>query len=133
MDSKKPFRITNYVGFIIFPDLKDYESIDEEIISSYEKSPVEAKKIKMDAKDTHYSLIWDFVGEGSLYGGNFKCFLYNDKKIAGHFHYVKEANMESESVNGTYTMYADKIKVNGVAYLNNVKQYGIYMYLETKK
>lgn len=118
---------------MIFTDLWDSIPPADEDIDGFHHYPVEVKKFKRDPADRHYTLIWDFPGDDNNWPGSYKCFLYEDKRILGHFHYVKEAKMDDEKVDGTYTMYADKLRVHGHFIADGEKCGGLHMFLTTKK
>lgn len=118
-------------GFMFFPDLAEMQDFDAGLMCEiYDGIEVEARIIS-DPKTDNLIFLCDLHNTDTDWGGNFRCFLYNDKKMLGTFTYLKEANLPQEKIDGSYTMTKKKFKAHGITLVDGKAQYGFYMEFDT--
>lgn len=120
-------------GFMFFPDLAEMQNFDADLMcESYSGIEVEARIIS-NPKADNLIFLCDLQNTDTDWGGNFRCFLYNDRKMLGTFNYLKEANLAQERIDGSYTMNKKKFKSHGVTLVDGKPQYGYYMEFDVIK
>jgi hypothetical protein len=123
---------TPLLGFLIYPNAWEITSFKfyEQVLKAFYVTRLTGGKIATAAEPKTKSVLFDFDERDQQYWPGFvRGFLYADKKFLGKAHYVSEANIPAERLEGTYRFVQTALEVKGFWFDQKNNKIGFYFIL----
>jgi hypothetical protein len=119
-------------GSLIFPNKDELPGfrISNQVLKEFRSLNLSNGIIAIGKDPSIRAVAFDFdEGDVGLWPGYIKGFLYSDKKFIGKAHFVPEARIKEETLNGTYNFINKELHVKGIWYDSNNEKHAFYFFL----
>jgi len=124
----------NLSGLCVYPNISDISNFTWDVTTEWEWRDAHyilknGRVLPMPGEKFH-KIIFDFDGRDFDWNGYVSGFIYPDGKFLGKWHYVQEAQIKVQPLNGTYEFFDDRIDLKGTWFIDDNKKYGFFIRLE---